>query len=233
MAQANSATAVNPLHLAGSVLVLGGSVMLMFHRMPHHEYAAMHADAPRPRKPPSDDFAPVASPEPAPAAAASERSPSRPAFRAPETPRNYASLAYVPQRAPRMIAAAPAATADSDWTEDCAPEMAIFCHAVPDDRVKNCLLGHAVVLLQPCRLALDPRPAIENAPETGGRDGSAPANPNVCAPEIGILCHGVPRDRLKSCLREYDDALLKPCRRALASESAEGVFSVGNPSGRP
>ena len=36
-----------------------------------------------------------------------------------------------------------------------------------------------------------------------------------CSSEIGILCHALPTNRLHACLRGYEDALMRPCRRAL------------------
>ena len=38
-----------------------------------------------------------------------------------------------------------------------------------------------------------------------------------CRPEIAILCYKIPTKGLARCLREYDDALMTPCRRALKS----------------
>lgn len=36
-----------------------------------------------------------------------------------------------------------------------------------------------------------------------------------CWSEIGILCHGVSDSKITRCLDNYDDALLKPCRRSM------------------
>ncbi len=49
MAKLKVEIARNPLKIAGGVLLLCGSVWLLFHRMPHHEYVAAHADVPRPK----------------------------------------------------------------------------------------------------------------------------------------------------------------------------------------
>ena len=39
----------NPMKIAGGALLLGSSLALFFHRMPHHAYVEVHADRPRPK----------------------------------------------------------------------------------------------------------------------------------------------------------------------------------------
>ena len=54
------------------------------------------------------------------------------------------------------------------------------------------------------------------APEKPAAKVSSVDWADSCRNEIGILCHSVPERRLRRCLGQYDDVLLKDCRDALA-----------------
>jgi hypothetical protein len=62
----------------------------------------------------------------------------------------------------------------------------------------------------------------ETAPAAAPEKARAPAIgaeelADDCRSEADILCYKVPTTGLARCLKEYDDALMAPCRRALRS----------------
>jgi hypothetical protein len=132
--------AATPLKIAGGVVLLAASLTLMYHRMPHREYAEVHADKPR-TKPAGN--APAPAPEPVkPAPQAPARAAAKPASVAAE---------------PAPSAPPAAAPETDDWTYDCRSEIGILCHDLPAHRLKRCLDEYDDALMRPCRRALAQR----------------------------------------------------------------------------
>jgi len=154
MAKEATPKPLNPLQLAGAVILTVGSIGLFIHRLPHHEFAAVHEDvAPRQRPKAAADIVFLAVPAQAATPVPAARVPQKPAYRAPER---------FPEEPAESFAALPVSV---DWTEDCVSEIGILCHAVPDKRLNSCLRGYEDALLRPCRRALDRRFPVKRAPE--------------------------------------------------------------------
>ena len=145
MTTIEAAKASGPLKIAGGVLFLAASVGLMFHRMPHREYVAVHADKPRPKT--DGEASTPASPV------------SRTAVRPPPTPTSKPPV-RAPQPVPPPAALPPAEPLPEavmeieDWTDDCRSEIGLLCHGVPTKGLVRCLSGYDDGLMRLCRRSL-------------------------------------------------------------------------------
>ncbi|MFI5361901.1 MAG: hypothetical protein ACHQ49_08030 [Elusimicrobiota bacterium] len=161
MAIIQGTKAAGPLKIAGAALLLGGSVALMVHRMPHHEYVAVHADKPRPQA--ADAAVPaVVAPHspvavPPPAAVAKSAPPPASAAAAKSTPPPLPPSQVqtdAPDAAPSPETPPFAEAATVDWRDECRPESGLLCFGISNAPLRRCLKSYDDVLLAPCRRAL-------------------------------------------------------------------------------
>lgn len=147
MANEKLKKAAGPLKIAGGVLFLAASVSLMWHRMPKHEYAAVHEDKPRAPKPdrPSAPTTPTLAKPVEKAAVAAARPAAVPT----------AGLVHASAADPAAAPPAPQPVADAyDWRDDCKSEIGILCHSVPPKGLVRCLEPYGDALMSACRGAL-------------------------------------------------------------------------------
>jgi hypothetical protein len=226
---------VDPLKATGSALVMIGSIFLLIHRIPHHEYAEKHKDKGRPKAPaPAADYYGIAA---APGAASTSASslpqlgssfaasshgksrpvPAAPAVELPPLPAfpvlsSTALLERHPLPPPPPLPEA-VASQPLDVETACVAESSLLCNRVPITRLTTCLASYHDALTNTCHEALKQKGQVFPAPPIELEFS--------CLSEARLLCYHVPKDRLVGCLTPYNEALRGSCRVALKAKGVQ------------
>jgi hypothetical protein len=100
--------------------------------------------------------------------------------------------------------------------EDSTPSFAVPAAAVPTAAARPVVMPAAPPPSKAAALA--PAPAPAPAPAAAPPAKVEPVDLTYeCRSEAALLCYHVPDRGLARCLREYRDALMRPCRAALKS----------------
>jgi hypothetical protein len=140
---------IDPVKLAGGIVLCVASVAFLLHRLPHFGYVEVHADKGRPVK----AVAAVAA-VPAPAKAA----PAPAAVPAPAKP-IAAAVKLPPAAKPVQAMTAQALPSEpqtpvADWLDVCDGEIGLLCYDVPTSKLRRCLRPYLEALRRDCRKAL-------------------------------------------------------------------------------
>gem|GEM_PF-3988152 len=206
------------------------SVWVFLHRLPHHEYAAVHKDKGRPKVEQVVGY--YGSPSAPSAASASSSTlpqlgstftvdarrarreaaaepvavlPPMPAFPI-LTSAGMRTLHLAPEPLPTLPEAA-VASEPLDLETACEAEYSLLCHSVSMERLPMCLAPYEKALTNSCHQALKAKGESLPPPPAGLE--------SQCLPEARLLCNRVPVERLPTCLAPYNEALRSTCRVAL------------------